>query len=87
MIPRALDSILRQRLAELPAVALTGPRQVGKTTLALQYVDNGAIYLDLESGAQRIALRPGEAVEREALARLGIADPYATREAMSEVQS
>ena len=32
-----------------PAVALTGPRQVGKTTLAHQIVrERGAIYLDLE---------------------------------------
>ncbi len=42
---------LRQLLAEFPAVALLGPRQVGKTTVALDVAKGiaGAIYLDLES--------------------------------------
>jgi predicted AAA+ superfamily ATPase len=35
VIKRYLSSILRQKLAERPAVALLGSRQVGKTTLAL----------------------------------------------------
>ena len=34
-----------------------------------------AIYLDLESGAQRIALRPGEPVEREAIGAMNSGDP------------
>lgn len=34
MIPRRLASVLQQRLEQFPAVALLGPRQVGKTTLA-----------------------------------------------------
>ncbi len=50
MIPRLLYPQLSEALAYSPAVALIGPRQVGKTTLALevgQTVD--ALYLDLES--------------------------------------
>jgi len=34
MIPRILQARLAQRLRQFPAVALLGPRQVGKTTLA-----------------------------------------------------
>ncbi|MFZ5616677.1 MAG: ATP-binding protein [Pseudomonadota bacterium] len=36
MIPRRLLSSIQARLAQFPAVALLGPRQVGKTTLALE---------------------------------------------------
>jgi hypothetical protein len=35
MFPRLLASLLKDELAFSPAVALLGPRQVGKTTLAL----------------------------------------------------
>lgn len=50
MIKRDLTLILRSRLAEFPAVILLGPRQVGKTTLALSLVDRiPSVYLDLES--------------------------------------
>jgi uncharacterized protein len=47
---RALVS-LRQLLSEFPAVAILGPRQVGKTTLALLLAETlpAATYLDLES--------------------------------------
>ena len=34
MIPPDVESLLRQRLDAYPAVALIGPRQSGKTTLA-----------------------------------------------------
>lgn len=50
MIPRRLHSQLHDLLSEYPAVALIGPRQVGKTTLAWQIADAlDSIYLDLES--------------------------------------
>ena len=52
MIGRRLHARLHDLLAEYPAVALIGPRQVGKTTVALeiaQVVDS--VYLDLESPA------------------------------------
>lgn len=50
MYERKLEKQLAQRLAESPAVALLGPRQTGKTTLALALAKTcDAIYLDLEN--------------------------------------
>lgn len=50
MIDRRLAILLKKALAESPAVALLGPRQVGKTTLALAIAEvMPAVYLDLES--------------------------------------
>ena len=54
MIPRRLEPVLHDYLRQFPAVALLGPRQVGKTTLARQLrSENGAVpdYLDLEDPA------------------------------------
>ena len=31
-VPRAIEPVLREVVAQFPAVALTGPRQTGKTT-------------------------------------------------------
>ena len=57
MIPRRLRQTLTSALAEAPAVALLGPRQVGKTTPALDVAGTRpAVYLDLESEADREAL-------------------------------
>ena len=54
MIARRSLTHLHKLLAEYPAVALLGPRQVGKTTLALEIADaEDAVYLDLESPADR----------------------------------
>lgn len=61
MIPRRLFPALCLALAEAPAVALLGPRQVGKTTLALQVAaSRPAVYLDLESAADRAKLADPE---------------------------
>lgn len=50
MISRLLYPKLSEALGYSPAVALLGPRQVGKTTLALEVGQTvNAIYLDLES--------------------------------------
>jgi len=52
-----LAAPLRQRLEQFAAVALLGPRQVGKTTLALQLGQTlPSVYLDLESAADRARL-------------------------------
>ena len=57
MIKRYDEPLLRELLSEFPAVALIGPRQVGKTTLALATASqHNSIYLDLESEADRVKL-------------------------------
>lgn len=54
MIPRRILPQLEKALARESAVALMGPRQVGKTTLALQIGETRpSVYLDLEAAADR----------------------------------
>lgn len=54
MILRAIRSKVEAALARQAAVALIGPRQVGKTTLALEIAaTRPSIYLDLEATADR----------------------------------
>lgn len=60
LIPRRLGSQLQDRLRLFPAVALLGPRQVGKTTLARAIAEDGGkrrgkagLYLDLENPADQ----------------------------------
>ncbi|MFZ3084115.1 ATP-binding protein [Rhodoferax ferrireducens] len=54
MLDRKAFGIVRQALSHQAAVALMGPRQVGKTTLALMVGQaQGALYLDLEDIAER----------------------------------
>ena len=61
MIPRRLQPALASSLDEVPAVALLGPRQVGKTTLALEMAAmRPVVYLDLESEADRAKLSEPE---------------------------
>lgn len=61
MIKRSLVPMLLDAIAHTPAVALLGPRQVGKTTLALE-VGRGfnMLYLDLESDQDRAKLAQPE---------------------------
>lgn len=50
MIPRRAERDVRYRLGLFPAVAVLGPRQVGKTTLVRAIADSGdSVYLDLEN--------------------------------------
>ena len=61
MIPRRIFAGLTVALTEAPAVALLGPRQVGKTTLALELAaSRPAVYLDLESETDRAKLSEPE---------------------------
>ena len=77
MIDRQFLSTLTQRLQESPAVVLLGPRQVGKTTLALQVSANwpaGSTYLDLERPADRLRLDDADAFLRSQGSKLVILD-------------
>ena len=62
MLIRHLQPIVERRLAQFPAVALLGPRQVGKTTLAQAVAANheGALLLDLERESDRAAVAQPE---------------------------
>jgi len=58
MIPRQLSALLKRYLENFKAVAILGPRQCGKSTLAKQIIKAfpDSIYIDLESPADRIKL-------------------------------
>ena len=57
MIPRRIYEELLQSIANNPAVVLLGPRQAGKTTLALEVANSrSSLYLDLESAPDRARL-------------------------------
>ncbi len=57
--PRNIEPELRECLLDFPSVAVLGPRQCGKTTLAKKIVSEqpNAIYLDLENPADLAKLR------------------------------
>jgi hypothetical protein len=75
MIPRQLLDPLIQALREAPAVCLLGPRQTGKTTLALEVGKRlGGLYLDLESEQDRAKLAEPEAYLERHLDKLVILD-------------
>ena len=57
MLPRRLGARLNHLLTHSPAVVLLGPRQVGKTTLALEIGEKRpSVYLDLEDNTDRVKL-------------------------------
>ena len=63
MITRSLISELLEQIGDMPAVAVLGPRQVGKTTLVKALdglVPKQVIYLDLESPQDRNRLQDAE---------------------------
>ncbi|MGH9318548.1 MAG: AAA family ATPase, partial [Vicinamibacteria bacterium] len=53
MLPRLVTPLLEARFRSNPAVALVGPRQSGKTTLARAL---GRVYFDLEQAPERLRL-------------------------------
>ncbi len=61
-IPRNLESELHECLLDFPVVAVLGPRQCGKSTLAKKIISNrkDAIYLDLEKPADLAKLQEPE---------------------------
>ena len=69
-----LDSLAAD-LDDAPAVALLGPRQVGKTTLALALAANRpSVYLDLQSPADRAKLATPELYLRDHADKLVVLD-------------
>ena len=75
MIERLLTKKLQDALDLYPAVALLGPRQSGKTTLALNVGQaRDALYLDLESELDRSKLASPELYLGERLDQLIILD-------------
>jgi predicted AAA+ superfamily ATPase len=63
MIPRLAKDRVSTLLVRSPVVAVLGPRQVGKTTLALEIAEglgDRAIYLDLELPSDRVKLADAE---------------------------
>jgi predicted AAA+ superfamily ATPase len=77
MIYRLVLPRLRKLLRQFPAVALLGPRQVGKTTLAHTLADelgDQALYLDLELPSNRAKLTDPELYLTQHEERLVILD-------------
>ena len=58
-IKRTIELNLLELIAHFPAIALLGPRQVGKTTLAkeiMNHLPKESVYLDLENPSDLAAL-------------------------------
>jgi predicted AAA+ superfamily ATPase len=65
-IQRKITATIQRKLREMPAVAIIGARQSGKTTLAQKIIakKKAAIYLDLEKNSDRNKLQDPEAFLR-----------------------
>lgn len=75
MFNRRLRTFLVESIDATPAVALLGPRQVGKTTLALEVASaRPSLYLDLESERDRAKLDQAELYLSDHLDKLVILD-------------
>ncbi len=75
MIKRRLEDHIRDRLQNNPSVALMGPRQVGKTTLAFSISEViPSVYLDLENRTDLQKIQDIEAFHRENSDKLLILD-------------
>ena len=74
-IPRVLRPNVESYLRQFPAVALLGPRQVGKTTLARDLARTAdSVYLDLEDPADLAKLEDQGAYLRSLRGRLVVLD-------------
>ena len=77
MFIRSLQQDIFQSLQAMPVVALLGPRQVGKTTLALsiaKLIEKETLYLDMESDADSIKFSDAEAYLKRMNGKLLIID-------------
>jgi uncharacterized protein len=75
MIQRRLEAQIKEALKRSPSVALMGPRQVGKTTIALNISETTpSVYLDLESRTDLQKVRDIEAFHGENSDKLIILD-------------
>lgn len=77
MIARHLTPQIKELLEEIPAVAILGPRQVGKTTLVkhLEFpASRKTLYLDLESPQDKNRLQDAELYLSDYLNELVIID-------------
>ena len=81
MIKRDLAPALRASLRQFPVVAVVGPRQVGKTTLARTLVGKPgqAVYLDLERPSDAAKLSDAESYLEPLADRLVILDEVQRR--------
>lgn len=86
MITRRLHGTIVKRLAQMPAVALLGPRQSGKTTLAREIArQRPATYLDLESPRQRQRIADPELFLADHLDELVVIDEVQRMPGLFEV--
>ncbi|APW45231.1 ATP-binding protein [Rhodoferax antarcticus] len=77
IIPRAIEFAIREKLANMPAVVLLGPRQVGKTTLARAIAADWpgqSLYLDMERPADRRKLDDADSYLRAQQGKLVVID-------------
>jgi uncharacterized protein len=78
MITRRLRPYIEDRLKQMPAVVLLGPRQVGKTTLARNIASrkakSSALYLDLERSVDQRRLGDADAFLRAQAGKLVVID-------------
>jgi uncharacterized protein len=75
MIQRRLEAQIKEALKRSPSVALMGPRQVGKTTIALNISETTpSVYLDLESRTDLQKVQDIEAFHRENSDKLIVLD-------------
>ncbi len=79
MLARSHIAKVTQALANQAGVVLLGPRQVGKTTLALDIAETrDAVYLDMERSADRRILEEPDLYLDEQMGRLVIIDEVQT---------
>ena len=77
-----MESEVRSALSSFPVVALLGPRQVGKTTLALavaKTISREVVYLDLERDSDRNKLTEAELYLSQQRGKLLILDEVQRR--------